>query len=158
MNRNTKRHIKQLQLLIDKFGGECHYCGCGTNSIQGHHRQATKEHVVPRAFGGANAMENYVLACSKCNNDRGTTLFYCQCDYFCTPLIEEALANQDFIDGIFEGIVDHNTPKVFKNGDGTWTIRLGHARRHAKTWEDAIDFALNWKDRNGSNGFRDPRG
>lgn len=145
MNRNTKRHIKQLHLLQDKFGGECHYCGEKTNSIQGHKKQATKEHVVPRAFGGANAMSNYVLACSQCNNDRGTTLFYCQCEYFCGPLIRRALASDDFINTIFEGIVDHNTPKVYLDDYGRWTIRLGHARRHADSWQEAIDFALNWK-------------
>jgi hypothetical protein len=141
----VNRSTKQLQQLIDKFGNECHYCGEQTNSIPNSKQQATKEHVVPRAFGGGNTMENYVLACSECNNERGTTLFYCQCEYYCSPLIEEALARQDFIDGIFKGIVDHNVPKVFKNSEGVWTIRLGHARRHKPTWEEAIEFALNWK-------------
>lgn len=152
MNKNVKRHVKQLQLLINKFGGECHYCGEATNSKYGHKRQATKEHVVPRAFGGANTMENYVLACSECNNNRGTTLFYCQCEYYCAPLIQAALENDLFINSIFEGIVTHNTPKVYKNGEGVWTIHLGHARRHASSWEDALDYALNWKERN--NGLR----
>jgi 5-methylcytosine-specific restriction endonuclease McrA len=33
---------------------------------------ATLDHVVPRSFGGPLSRDNLVLACSACNNERGT--------------------------------------------------------------------------------------
>lgn len=135
---------RQKSELIRRFDNQCHYCGEQTNRTAGHRLQATIEHVVPRAFGGANSLDNYVLACSACNNERGSQLFYCECS-FCGPLITTALANDVFISGMFQGLIKHNTPKVYKNGQGEWCVRIYHGRKHYESWEAAMEAALAWK-------------
>lgn len=47
------------------------YCvWCGFLYLDPHH--ATIEHLVPRAYGGRNSMENCRLACASCNRKRGS--------------------------------------------------------------------------------------
>lgn len=140
-----------INALIKRHEGRCHYCDCET--VRGlpndtRPNMATKEHIVPKAFGGRNMLENYVLACSRCNNNRGTSLFFCQCDT-CGPKISKALTSQKFIDDIFWGIIQHNKPRVYRvskpiKGGGeqsVWVARFGHHRRHFLNWEEAMHFA-----------------
>jgi 5-methylcytosine-specific restriction endonuclease McrA len=47
-------------------GGRCAYCGCKLTM-----RQATKEHVIPRAMGGQDTLLNVVAACEPCNGRKG---------------------------------------------------------------------------------------
>ena len=47
----------------------CGYCGqviLGTD--------ITVEHIIPLSIGGSNAIENLVLACHKCNGEKGNRL------------------------------------------------------------------------------------
>lgn len=133
--------ISTLSRLVKISSGTCHYCFCKTNRVENHPRQATKEHVFPRAFGGANNISNYVLACSDCNNKRGTLLFYCECDV-CTTIINKALSNPENVRRMFDGIIEHNRVKVLRQ-DNMWVARRGHVRRHFPTWAAAMDYAHN---------------
>jgi len=143
----------QLAALRRKFDNRCHYCGEECNSRVNSPRQATKEHVVPRSYGGANSITNYVLACSECNNERGTSLFYCECDYICGPLIRKALESEVFVKGIFDGIISHNRHRVYKNKEGAWCSQIYHGRKHHDSWEDAMEYVLNYEFEGARNGF-----
>lgn len=64
MNQQTKR--RRVRQLIRRDGEECCYCGVsltpGTRTI---------DHVIPRSLGGSNKIDNLVLACSPCNEEKG---------------------------------------------------------------------------------------
>lgn len=133
--------VKVITKLINRHNGVCHYCFSKTNRNNGSPRQATKDHVVPRAFGGINNLDNYVLACSECNNRRGTTLFFCACE-FCVTRIQTALASEKFIDHVFQGIINHNRARVYYQPEcQRWCVRIGHTRRHYATWTEAMNVA-----------------
>jgi CRISPR/Cas system Type II protein with McrA/HNH and RuvC-like nuclease domain len=63
--------------LAKRDGGwNCHYCGCAihrepmrVNSIK-KPRQATVDHMHPLSKGGSDSVQNMVLACSVCNNEK----------------------------------------------------------------------------------------
>src|ERR1044072_5752757 len=63
-NRNKRKHgsKKKRRLGSDK----CWYCGKKLLSIE-----VTIDHVVPKALGGSNLKDNKVIACRKCNEDKG---------------------------------------------------------------------------------------
>ncbi len=46
---------------------ECQYCG-----IKCTYREATRDHVVPRAHGGRTTWQNTVLSCKNCNTRKGS--------------------------------------------------------------------------------------
>lgn len=52
--------------ILERSGGLCYYCAAfiGYNDL-------TVEHVVPMSLGGANAADNIVAACLKCNLIKG---------------------------------------------------------------------------------------
>lgn len=132
---------RQLRVLFARYGGECHYCGEQCNRIKDHPKQATKDHVVPKALGGTNTLDNYVLACQSCNNDKGTTLFYCMCSFHCAPRIHAALADSVLVGNLFYEIIQFNRVTVSKNVLGEWSVKRGYSRRSFDTWEEAIVFA-----------------
>lgn len=116
----------------------CHYCFRTPNRKHGSALQATKEHVVPRAFGGENHISNYVLACAKCNNDRGTTLFYCSC-VVCSTLIGKALLNPRQLGLMFDCIVKRSRPRVFKTKKG-WASQVpGQTINYSPSWKMAME-------------------
>lgn len=132
---------KIIGRLIRRHNGICHYCERPTNRTTGSKLQATRDHVVPRAFGGQNSIDNYVLACSGCNHERGTILFFCDCT-FCVERIQKALSSQKFIDHVFQGIISHNRARVYsQTGEKCWAVRIGHSRRHYETWAEAMEVA-----------------
>lgn len=60
-------------LLATRNGWICHYCGAvlkpyGCPDAEG--KQATVDHVKPRACGGGNNIKNLVLACWDCNHKK----------------------------------------------------------------------------------------
>lgn len=69
---------KHKRVLYDKQDGRCYYCGdiLGgfITGVTG--ARATVDHIVPRAAGGANALDNKVLACEWCNSAKGDTWPY----------------------------------------------------------------------------------
>lgn len=56
--------------LVDKYGGLCCYCGHAVVRVVGHPRQATVDHLVPKAFGGGDGLSNLRLACASCNAEK----------------------------------------------------------------------------------------
>lgn len=63
--------------MYQKQGGCCYYCGILMNFARGIFGEpcdntATIEHKIPKSRGGNNSSENLVLACNKCNNDKGS--------------------------------------------------------------------------------------
>lgn len=137
----------QVKRLVKMYGGKCHYCNRLTNRSE-QNRYPTRDHIVPKAMGGPNAMDNYVLACLGCNNDRGTTLFYCDCQT-CTTKIRQALADSASIRFMFDGIIGHNKPRIRKRdlgacgraGEEPWSVRIGHGQKRFFTFEEAVAFA-----------------
>lgn len=145
-------HSQQLKHLLNVFGSQCHYCGENVIKTVGNKRQATREHIVPRAYGGPNSIKNYVLACAECNNARGTSLFYCECEYICGPVIRKAMEGTVLIDTIFKGIIDHNRHRVYRNHEGVWCSQIFHGRKHHDTWQDAMDYVLTYEYEGARNG------
>lgn len=139
-----------VKTLMRMNNSLCHYCGSKTNvnDKRGNgvgKRYPTKDHVVPRAFGGINHISNYVLACSECNNRRGTNLFFCDCRN-CKELILDAVYNNHIIDTIIDGIEKHNRPIIkkvsYKTPKGSWSVRIGHNIRLFHTFNQALEFAI----------------
>ncbi|QRM29478.1 HNH endonuclease [Microvirga sp. VF16] len=70
---------QRLRLFNDVYvrdEGHCVYCGIlARRPGRGVKRApdlATLDHVMPKSFGGPLNRDNIVLACSACNNERGT--------------------------------------------------------------------------------------
>lgn len=53
------------EYLLEKFGRKCAYCGAENVPLQ-------IEHIIPKARGGTNRVNNLTLACKKCNLEKGT--------------------------------------------------------------------------------------
>ena len=133
-----------LTKLYRRHGGICHYCLAPTvRKMDKGGKQfpntATKEHIVPRSLGGPDVMSNYVLACSKCNNRRAVTLFFCKCD-LCTAKIEKFLESKRVIDKMFWGLVGFNKPRIVRDRDGKWRVRQPGSNVRFETWQHAMDY------------------
>lgn len=61
--------------ICEEQNWRCCYCGCRTN--ENDHtgwRLPTMEHIIPKRDGGPCSYENTVLACQRCNNERGSEI------------------------------------------------------------------------------------
>jgi 5-methylcytosine-specific restriction endonuclease McrA len=72
----TAQRIRLFEEVFARDGGCCVYCGTPARrpgpGVKRGPDLATLDHVVPRSFGGPLSRDNLVLACSACNNERGT--------------------------------------------------------------------------------------
>lgn len=61
-------------LILRKQGGKCFYCEevLTLKSVL-HPKCMTVDHIIPKARGGANSFNNYVVACQECNRLRSDT-------------------------------------------------------------------------------------
>ena len=66
--KRRKSYRKQKDIMLAKKP-YCHWCDCKLTK-----ETATIEHIVPLAKGGLNNMNNYALACEKCNRERGCNM------------------------------------------------------------------------------------
>ncbi len=70
------QRIKLFDDVYARDGGRCVYCGIPARrpgpGVKRGPDLATLDHVHPRSLGGALTRDNLVLACSACNNERGT--------------------------------------------------------------------------------------
>ena len=58
----TGAEWQKLRLVVlARDGRTCHYCGGWANTV---------DHVVPKAYGGTDALDNLVAACMRCNSRR----------------------------------------------------------------------------------------
>jgi 5-methylcytosine-specific restriction endonuclease McrA len=83
-----RRKVGEKQWQYDFQGGRCHYCskmmimenGWKKNPVTGRKemksKYATWDHVVPVSKGGSDLLNNRVLACVKCNQDKGSSLVW----------------------------------------------------------------------------------
>ena len=53
------------EYLLEKFGHKCFYCGTKDEPLE-------KEHIIPKAKGGANTPSNLTLSCPSCNAKKGS--------------------------------------------------------------------------------------
>jgi hypothetical protein len=53
--------------IVDRDGWGCHYCGVDLSPAPPSH----VEHKVPKVRGGSNALDNKVLSCGPCNQNKG---------------------------------------------------------------------------------------
>jgi len=65
MAKKAKRWAKAKR----KKGGQCVYCRCALTTAQPQsvETSATIDHIIPRARGGLDRIENYALCCYACN-------------------------------------------------------------------------------------------
>lgn len=73
--------LKEAALVRD--GPNCHYCGVATvrqplNPPKGwdRRRDTTIDHRVPASKGGADSLENIVIACRSCNSAKGNRAWF----------------------------------------------------------------------------------
>lgn len=58
--------------LIERDGLICCYCGRElVRTIKNRANQATIDHVIPKTQGGRNQLDNLVLCCYACNQEKG---------------------------------------------------------------------------------------
>ena len=69
--------VSQLREVFEKTHGHCHFCGDrvvfekrGIRRIHNLKGYWEVDHVVQRAKGGTNAIDNYLPACTQCNKLR----------------------------------------------------------------------------------------
>ncbi len=73
----TKRIDSKCSInrLYKEFRGKCYYCGIQTEISTPEKRNpafgATRDHLISPQYGGVNTKNNIVLACNKCNSDKG---------------------------------------------------------------------------------------
>lgn len=69
-----KKHNGTLIKLAHEEAFTCHYCENYVPLTRG-----TRDHVVPRSFGGPGFLWNLVYACEGCNHGLGHTYMKCDC-------------------------------------------------------------------------------
>jgi hypothetical protein len=79
---------RRRPILFERDGLVCHYCDIEVfihSSQKLPDDAATVEHIVPIAHGGGHGFDNLVVACNKCNNDRGSDIVQiCYCERCCS--------------------------------------------------------------------------
>lgn len=71
MSRKSKNQIRQK--LVKRDGPVCRICGKMWPSTPPK-TEATIDHIVPRALGGSDRLDNLQLACKSCNHYKGAKL------------------------------------------------------------------------------------
>lgn len=68
---------EEINYVYDKTDGYCYYCGKRLSFTNygryGSHGAWQIDHSRARATGGSNYLRNLVPACTKCNQDKGTS-------------------------------------------------------------------------------------
>ena len=69
-----------MELVWERERHRCYYCGTPVRRRRHWPRRtprdaATLDHIIPRSRGGEITADNVVLACFRCNNDRGDQPF-----------------------------------------------------------------------------------
>lgn len=63
--KKTPLNKEQRKIVFEKTDGLCHVCGCTLDIAD-----FEADHVKPNSQGGTNVVDNFLPACSKCNNYR----------------------------------------------------------------------------------------
>ncbi|MBW4678665.1 MAG: HNH endonuclease [Microcoleus vaginatus WJT46-NPBG5] len=67
---SSKQRKSKKRQLIKKFGSCCWWCRKSLREAE-----LTLDHLLPKSEGGSNSLENLRLACFRCNNSRGKSLY-----------------------------------------------------------------------------------
>ena len=70
--RSAGARKRILGRLFREARGRCYYCGIRSQRGCGGKREATTDHLVPSSLGGSDRPDNLVLACSGCNEAKGS--------------------------------------------------------------------------------------
>lgn len=70
-NREYRDQVKNRLLSRDP---RCYWCGLELGRGIGDERWPTIDHRIPTSKGGTNSQDNLVLACLKCNRDKGNKM------------------------------------------------------------------------------------
>jgi 5-methylcytosine-specific restriction endonuclease McrA len=62
---SSRRWRKVRAEVLERDRHTCHWCGGSADTV---------DHLIPRLFGGTDALDNLVAACGRCNTRRGTGL------------------------------------------------------------------------------------
>ena len=62
--RGTLFEAEVWEYLLEKFGRKCFYCGAQDVPLE-------KEHILPKAKGGTNRVNNLTVSCRDCNIEKG---------------------------------------------------------------------------------------
>lgn len=62
--RGTLFESEVWEYLLEKFGRKCYYCGVKNVPLE-------KEHILPKAKGGTNRVDNLTISCRPCNQAKG---------------------------------------------------------------------------------------
>lgn len=128
---NGERLLRQTERLLLRDGNLCHYCDEKMLYRETDTQQSvSREHVVPRSFGGPNSDDNMVLCHRECNNWRGNIPHYCGCD-FCVGATLKHFTNK-----IFKDWFEEKKPRVFKKY-GRWFVTIGPHMFAKDTFEEA---------------------
>lgn len=80
--RRKRNQANHFRTLFEEHKGVCCFCGCQVWFHNAYikilpktlkrtiHNQASKDHVIPKRFGGTNEITNLRLACKHCNSIR----------------------------------------------------------------------------------------
>jgi len=60
--------LRENRLLVEEGVNKCVYCGCREGSEW--------EHIIPTSRGGPDTIDNQVLACRRCNAEKGDKCLY----------------------------------------------------------------------------------
>lgn len=133
---------KSLQNLYIRDGGRCHYCSERVllNANSTHPLRATRDHIVPRFYGGESHPRNYVLACAECNSGRNHDANVCNCER-CGPLLSELRASNFYNEQMFKEILEYNKPVVKKVAGKGWKVYIYRRQYTFDTWAEALAFA-----------------
>lgn len=63
---HMRRRQWLVRALVTRSRGQCRYCGKAVGRDQ-----ITIDHIVPTASGGLDRLDNLVLACARCNREKG---------------------------------------------------------------------------------------
>ncbi len=66
--------MRELEAAFRRWQGECGYCGAKVQMRPGKPLKpvkATRDHFIPRTRGGGDGPRNIVLACDRCNTQKG---------------------------------------------------------------------------------------
>ena len=63
--------VVSLAALFNAQAGRCWYCAEPMHQSQGRGHSTTRDHLLPKSRGGANARSNIVGACGRCNALKG---------------------------------------------------------------------------------------
>lgn len=125
-----------IQSLIMRDGGRCHYCDETVRLARSHDdaglRVATREHIVPRSFGGSWAKHNIILACRGCNEKRANDYFYCGCE-FCLKAYELNISDRFF------SMMRFNDTKIKRTRKKQWSLSWHGTLSFYRTWQNAMD-------------------